>query len=47
MEVFFALNEAGTGSLQRSQALEIVINNIAFLWNNKEGSLEQYLYSSF
>ena len=46
MEIFFALHEAGTGTLQRSQALEIVINNLAFIWDEKEKSLKQYLFSS-
>lgn len=46
MKVFFSSTNAGTGALQRSQALDIVPSNIKWIAADKENDLNRNLFSS-
>lgn len=46
MKVFFSSTNAGTGALQRSQALDIVPSNIKWITSGKEIDLDRFLFSS-
>ena len=46
MVIFFSITDPGTGTLQRTQAIDIVLTNYFWITFNKENSLELYLYPS-
>ena len=46
MVVFFSITDPGTGTLQRNQAIDIVLTNYFWISFGKENSLELYLYPS-